>query len=293
MEAPVARLYIASMTPVHRLILAACAAWGLVGQATAAAPASIPPPLPLSLPPLQQIGPGDQIKIDVFANPDLATTISVNDDGTIRVPLAGVVAVSGQSPAEAARRIEAALKTGEFLVNPQVTVTLLQAFSERASVLGEVRSPGRYPIPSNSTVFDLIALAGGINEKGSDIIYIVRKDASGALQRLPVNMRSMLASPGSDAAAVPLLQPGDSVVVPKGTYFITGQVTKPGEYRIEGDMILFEALAHAGGVTPLGSASRIEVRRRGADDRIIEVKKVSKNMRIEPGDVITIKERLF
>ncbi|MEO8316000.1 MAG: polysaccharide biosynthesis/export family protein, partial [Pseudomonadota bacterium] len=265
----------------------------LVGLAIAATPAPSPVSPQVPVPPLQQIGPGDQIRIDVFGNPDLATAISVNDDGTIRMPLAGVVAVGGQSPADAARRIEAALKTGEFLVNPQVTVTLVQSFSERASVLGEVRAPGRYPIMSNSTVLDLIALAGGITEKGADIIYIMRKDASGALQRLPVSMSSILTAQSANSAPIPVLQVGDSVVVPKGTYFITGQVTKPGEYRIEGDMILFEAIAHAGGVTPLGSASRVEVRRRGPDDRVIDVKKVSKNMRIEPGDVIRVKERLF
>lgn len=291
MEAPGFQRYIDVMRFVQRLITAACAALVLAGNAVAAEPSAVVM-APGALPPLQPIGPGDQLKIEVFGNPDLATTTNVTDDGSVRMPLAGAVSIGGQSPAEAARRIEAALKTGQFLVSPQVTVTVLQSLSQRVSVLGEVASPGRYPIDSNSTVVDLIALAGGITAKGSDVIYILRADSTGVLQRLPVDMRRIVASQDASTAAIQTLRGGDSIIVPKGTFFITGQVASPGEYRIEGDMILFEAIARAGGVTPLGSASRVEVRRRGPDDKVVEVKS-SKNMRILPGDVIKVKERLF
>jgi polysaccharide export outer membrane protein len=271
------------MMYIQRLLSASFLLLVLVGSAVAAE-TSVPPPL-------LQLGPGDQVKIDVFGNPDLATTTSVTDDGSIHMPLAGAVAVGGQSPAEAARRIEAALKAGQFLVNPQVTVNLVQSVSQRVSVLGEVKNPGSYPIQSSSTIFDLVALAGGLTDKGSDVVYILRPDASGVLQRLPVDMRR-LGSPNASSTAIKSLRGGDTIVVPKGTFFVTGQVVKPGEYLIEGEMMLFEAIARAGGVTALGSTSRVEVRRRGPDDQAIEVKS-NKNLRIQPGDVINVKERLF
>jgi polysaccharide biosynthesis/export protein len=273
------------MMCIQRLLSASCVFFLLAGSAVAAAEAGAPPPL-------VQLGPGDQVKIDVFGNPDLATTTNVTDDGSIRMPLAGAVAVAGQSPAEAARRIEIALKAGQFLVNPQVTVTLAQSLSQRVSVLGEVKNPGSYPIQSNSTVFDLVALAGGMSEKGSDVVYILRANEAGVLQRSSVDMRRIGASPDASSSATKTLRGGDTIVVPKGTFFVTGQVVTPGEYRIEGDMMLFEAIARAGGVTPLGSTSRVEVRRRGPDDQVVEVKS-NKSLRIQPGDVIKVKERLF
>ena len=285
MEAPFTERYTRAMISIQRLISASCVWLVLAGFSVAAAEVVAPPPL-------TQLGPGDEVKIEVFGNPEFSTATNVTDDGSIRMPLAGAVAVGGQSPAEAARRIEVALKTGQFLINPQVTVTLVQSRSQRVSVLGEIKSPGSYSIQSNSTVFDLIALAGGISDKGSEVIYIQRADESGVLRRLPVDMRRFNASPDAASSATQTLRGGDTVVVPKGTFFVTGQVVTPGEYRIEGDMMLFEAIARAGGVTPMGSNSRVEVQRRGPDDKVFEVK-TNKNLRIQPGDVIKVKERLF
>lgn len=285
MEAVLPGRYTRAMMYIKRLASAFCLLFMLSGAFDAAAQSVTPPPL-------VQLGPGDQVKIDVFGNADLATITNVTDDGFVRMPLAGSVAVGGQSLAEAARRIEVALKDGQFLLNPQVTITLVQSQSQRVSVLGEVRNPGSYPIQSNSTIFDLIALAGGMSDKGSDVVYIQRADEAGLIQRLPVDMRKISAAPGAASSATQTLKGGDTIVVPKGTFFITGQVVTPGEYRIEGDMMLFEAIARAGGVTPLGSSSRVEVRRRGPNDQVVEVKS-NKNLRIQPGDVIKIKERLF
>lgn len=107
-----------------------------------------------------------------------------------------------------------------------------------------------------------------------------------------VDMRDIAMSPDGNVAAMQILRDGDSIVVPKGTFTITGQVAQPGEYRIETGMMLFQALARAGGVTPLGSASRVEIRRRGPNDKFTDLKG-KKDMRIEPGDVIRVKERLF
>lgn len=285
MVAPLAQRYTASMKCLKRLLFASCMLLVFAGPAFAATEAVVPSPL-------IQLGPGDQVKIEVFGNPDLTTTTNVTDDGAIHMPLAGAVAVGGQSPAEAARRIEIALKTGQFLVNPQVTVNLVQSLSQRISVLGEVKNPGSYPIQSKSTIFDLIALAGGLSDKGSDVVYILRTDESGVLQRLSVDMRRIGASPDASSSATTTLRGGDTIVVPKGTFFVTGEVVKPGEYLIEGEMLLFEAIARAGGVTPLGSTSRVDVRRRGPNGEAIAVKS-NKNLRIQPGDVINVKERLF
>jgi polysaccharide export outer membrane protein len=104
--------------------------------------------------------------------------------------------------------------------------------------------------------------------------------------------RIMMDLGGASSAPIQTLRGGDSIVVPKSTFLINGQVAAPGEYRIESDMVLFQALARAGGVTRMGSASRVEIRRRGPDDKFVDIKG-KKETRIEPGDIITVKERLF
>jgi len=243
--------------------------------------------------PLRKIELGDQLRVEVFDNEDLTTSTYVGDDGSVRLPLVGAVSVKGSSPSEAARRIESALKDGQFLLEPHVTVTLVESYRAHVTVNGEVATPGRYDTGPGFTVLDAIALAGGVTEKGSDTAYVLRPDASGSLQRIAVNidMRQIVGSASSGAATL-VLQGGDSIVVPKATFTITGQVNLPGEYRIERGMVLFQAIAAAGGVTPLGSASRVEIRRRSSDDKFKELK-ARKDTLIEPGDVINVKERLF
>ncbi len=293
MEAGVTRRYIAPMRCATRLITAICAAFAFAGHAGVAAQA-VGAAAGVSPAPLVQIEPGDQVRIEVFGNPDLTTVTYVTDDGAIRMAMAGAVPVSDRSPAEAAQRIEAALKAGEFLVDPHVTVTVLQSFRQRVTVAGEVRTPGRYPIEPNSTVLDAIALAGGLTEKGSDSVYLLRRDASGVQQRVQVqvNTRDILDSRDANSAAMQILKGDDSIIVPKATFTITGEVKQSGEFRIESGMTLLQAIARAGGVTPLGSDSRVEIQRRGADGKFTDVKG-KKDMLIQPGDMIRVKERLF
>jgi polysaccharide biosynthesis/export protein len=243
--------------------------------------------------PLLQLGSGDQIKLEVFGRPEMDTTTYVADDGSIRVPLAGVVIVGGLSPAESAERVEVALKKGEFLVDPHVTITVVQSRSQRVSVLGEVRNPGRYPMESNSTVLDLIAQAGGASEKGADIVYILRPDGAGGLKRFPVNLKGTMDSRESTPAILQTLQGGDSIFVPVAEqFYIEGEVRTPAMYRLEPGMTVVQAIARAGGVTERGSASRVKIRRKGPKgDYVVISGKAAET--IQADDVLTVKERIF
>src|SRR5882757_505830 len=160
-------------------------------QCVAAAAAPPPPDKPAVKAPLLQLGPGDSVSIQVYGQPDLSTTVYVGDDGTVSVPLAGNIQVAGLSPAQASSRIEAALKTGKILVDPHVTLTVTQTRSQRVSVLGQVGTPGRYPVESNTTIFDLLAQAGGVTDNGSEIVYLLRTDKDGKVVRYPINLKGL------------------------------------------------------------------------------------------------------
>ncbi|MGO8858697.1 MAG: SLBB domain-containing protein [Steroidobacteraceae bacterium] len=261
---------------------------------TAVAADTPPPPAtdnPVAKAPLLQLGPGDSVNIQVYGQPDLSTTVYVADDGTVSIPLAGKVQVAGVSPAEASGRIETALKSAKILVDPHVSITVTQSRSQRVSVLGQVGTPGRYPIESNTSILDLLAQAGGISANGSDIVYILRQDKNGKEVRYPVDLKGL--ANGSGAVPALTLQGGDSVFVPKAEQFsIYGEVTTPGRYRVEPEMTVIEAIARAGGITLRGSQRRVEIKRKQANGTYSTVKAKLGDL-VQPDDVIQVKESIF
>jgi len=273
---------------------AAAALLALGGFQGAVAAAALPAPAPdksAVKAPLLQLGPGDSVSIQVYGQPDLSTTVYVGDDGTVSVPLAGNVQVAGLSPAQASSRIEAALKSGKFLVDPHVTLTVTQTRSQRVSVLGQVGTPGRYAVESNTTIFDLLAQAGGITATGSDIIYIIRLDKDGKEVRFPVDLKGLANGNGTIHSLS--LQGGDSVFVPKAEQFsIYGEVATPGRYRIEPGMTVLEAIARAGGITLRGSQRRVEIKRKQANGDYTTVKAKLGDI-VQPDDVVQVKESIF
>jgi polysaccharide export outer membrane protein len=241
--------------------------------------------------PLLQLGPGDSVSIQVYGQPDLSTAVYVADDGTLSVPLAGDIQVAGLSPSQASSRVEAALKSHKILVDPHVTLTVTQSRSQRVSVLGQVGTPGRYPVESNTSIFDLLAQAGGITATGSDIVYVIRQDKDGKEVRYPVDLKGLAS--GSGAIPSLALKGGDSVFVPKAEQFsIYGEVTTPGRYRVEPGMTVIEAIAKAGGITQRGSQRRVEIKRKKADGSYSNVKGKFGDL-VQPDDVIQVKESIF
>jgi polysaccharide export outer membrane protein len=251
-------------------------------------------PLPTA-PGILQLSVGDQVKMDVFDRPEMSGVMLVDEDGSIRVPLAGAVEVSGLSPVVAAQKVEAALKSGQYLVNPHVTLTVVQSLGQRAAVYGEVKTPGRYAIDSTTTILDVLALAGGRTDKASAIVYLLREDTPGTVSRSEVNLGA-LADPKQsvpDSLLLMKLRGGDRIYVPPaGEFFISGEVRNPNRYRFENGMTVLQAITDAGGVTEKGSTHRIEVKRRGpkGDYVVISVRLTDQ---IQADDVITVKERIF
>jgi polysaccharide biosynthesis/export protein len=240
---------------------------------------------------LLQLGPGDAVAIHVYGQPDMDATEYVADDGSIRVPLAGKVGVNGLSPAEASDRIEVALKDGKYLVDPHVTITVAQSRSQRVSVLGEVRTPGRYVIESNTTVFDVLAQAGGETQESAETIYILRPGEEGKVIQYSVALKGV--TDGARGSLVPTLRGGDSVYVPRAEqFYIYGEVQQPNMYKLEPGMTVMQAIARAGGMGAKGSRRRIEVSRR-ADNGATVVTHAELNDLVRAGDVIRVKESIF
>lgn len=237
------------------------------------------------------LGAGDVITMNVYNRDELTTTAIVSERGKVVLPLIGEVAVGGQSPAMASRRIAEAYQRGEFLVDPQINVVVAEYRSQQISVLGEVQQPGRFPVETRLTVLDALALAGGLREVAGDQVHVLRPDNNGGTQRITVPLSA--ATGGSETGQLFTLRAGDSVVAPKAeTFYIYGEVRQPNAYRLQPNMTVIQALSIGGGLTERGSDKRVQIKRRGSNGQL-ETIEAALNTQLRADDVIYVKERLF
>lgn len=131
---------------------------------------------------------GDIIQVDVFQEPGMTTRQRIQGDGTISMGLIGRVDVLGETVESAANKI-AALLNAKYLVNPQVSVTVLAYSPRRFTVWGQVNRPGSYVIPPEQEVSlpEAIAMAGGQSSIGNLKKVFVSRDDEGVVKRLRVN----------------------------------------------------------------------------------------------------------
>jgi polysaccharide biosynthesis/export protein len=247
-------------------------------------------PTPASDMRLETLGPGDMVRVTVFRNPDLTTETRVSERGTILFPMIGEVPVNGLSARDAGARIGDKLKQGKYVVNPEVTVSLMQVNSRQVSVLGNVNKPGRYPLDTTTAkLTDLIALAGGIAPTGSDQVTIV-STKNGQTTSTNVDLPNMIRT--GDLARNVELQPGDTVFVHRAPMvYVYGEVQKAGAYRVEPNMTVMQALAMGGGLTPRGTERGIRIHRRNGDQVAQRDAKLTDI--VQSDDVIYVRESLF
>lgn len=131
---------------------------------------------------------GDIIQVDVFQEPGMTTRQRIQGDGTISMGLIGRVDVLGETVESAANKI-AALLNAKYIVNPQVSVTVLAYAPRRFTVWGQVKRPGSYVIPpeQNVSLPEAIAMAGGQSDIGNLKKVFVSRDDHGVVKRIRLN----------------------------------------------------------------------------------------------------------
>lgn len=107
-----------------------------------------------------RIGPLDKLDVNVFQVKDLTGTVDVDSAGEISLPLVGELHAGGRTPDAVAKDIAGKLR-GTYVKDPQVTVTVKESLSQKATVGGAVSKPGVYPLPGHTTLSSVVALAGG------------------------------------------------------------------------------------------------------------------------------------
>jgi len=202
-----------------------------------------------------RIGPNDILNILVLDHEEFSSARDFNrgivgtvvkKDGNIYVPIIGKIKASDYTIEEFHKIYRDKLAT--FIKDPQLTVDVLKYESQKFYVLGEVNSPGAFPVDGDTTLLEALGMAKGVLPEGNlERAYVIRDRSL-----LPINLADILLR--GDTSRNIYMKDKDLVYVPSSadqTVYVLGEVPKPGSIQIKSSRLsLAQALAEAGGILP-------------------------------------------
>ena len=232
------------------------------------------------------VGPLDVLVINSYDQAELSGKFTVETDGSFTYPLIGRVHVGGLTLRAAEQLIEKELMAGGFFKAPQITVSIEQYRSQKIHIVGEVRTPGTYPISGNMRLVEVLALAGSTTPMASGEVVIVHE--SNKSDR--VDLREL---ENGDLTQNVRLVNGDTLFVQRAeNVYVFGQVKAPGAYPFrQKKTTVLQALSLAGGVTDRGATGRIKIVRM-VNGKKVEIKAKLDDI-VKPLDTIMVPERFF
>lgn len=238
------------------------------------------------------LGAGDEVKLNVYGQPELTIEGQINNDGTLEIPLIGSTKIAGQSTGDAAKLIASRYQSGNYLKNAQVNLQVIQYRSQVVSVLGKVSRPGKLVLEGATSLTEAIAWAGGIADSGSEHLILVRTAANGHQERREYDLQKLL-NREADHNSVVWLQDGDTIYVPvAGRFYVSGEVRLSGMYALDRPLNVMQAIGVGGGLTSRASEKSIKLFRKQADGSVKESRPKPEDA-VQDGDVLVIQESLF
>jgi polysaccharide export outer membrane protein len=161
----------------------------------------------------------DRVRVATYQEDDLTTVTRIDARGMVNLPLIQEVAIGGLTVVEAQELIQNRYREGRFLRNPQVTVSVEDYAPREVSISGQIRGPGRYSLPNESTftLVELVTKAGGFSDiaKGT-AVRVSRTLPDGTTKTFVIDVESIIKGkkPTGDDGDI-LLLPGDIVYVPE------------------------------------------------------------------------------
>lgn len=162
------------------------------------------------------IGPGDQVNVFVWGQPELSVAVPVRPDGRITTPLVEDIEASGKTPTQLAREMEGRL--AKYIKNPIVTViatNMVGRYSEQIRVIGQAAKPQALPYRENMTVLDVIIAVGGLTEYAAGNRASIVRSMDGGQKQLPVRLQDLI---NGDITANVSLYPGDILIIPEAWF---------------------------------------------------------------------------
>jgi polysaccharide biosynthesis/export protein len=205
--------------------------------------------------PTQPVGPDDLLALSVYDSPELTRTVRVDVNGNIRLPmLKDPIQVGGMVPPQMESAIAQALMKDKVLVDPIVTVTIVEYQSRPVNVVGAVKTPLVFQATRPIPLLDAIARAGGMREDaGSDIVVSrqVVKDGKPSRETQTIPVRKLIDN--ADPSLNVMLHGGEEVLVPEALkIYVVGNVKRPGAYPVRDDeeTTILQMLALSEGLAP-------------------------------------------
>lgn len=270
------------------------------------------------------LGPGDQLAIAVLGYDEFTDTKEVLPDGTITVPVLGSVIADGHTLGSLTQDLT--VRLNQLLVDPSVTISLIDRRELNITISGEVQRPGPVQLGTedSSTLGTALALAGGVTRNANiRQVVLTRQMPGGAVSSTRVNLWDTIWTQGVDEAAsedagVPqiVLRDGDAVFIPTLTaednldqrliaqsslapeevrVRVVGEVVRPGEVLVPPNSSVSSAVAIAGGPTGDASLKRVEFIRLNEEGVIesydVDLRNLTDEFQIQEGDVVIVPER--
>ena len=162
------------------------------------------------------IGPGDNLNIIVWRNPELSMSVPVRPDGKFSTPLIDELVAQGKNPVEIAREIEKML--GKYVRDPVVTVIVtgfVGPYDQQIRVVGEAARPQALPYKQKMTVLDVMIAVGGLTDfaAGNDAIILRTAESS---KQYSVRLKDLVKR--GDVSANVEMKPGDIVIIPQSFF---------------------------------------------------------------------------
>lgn len=230
-----------------------------------------------------KLAPGFLLGLNVLDDTDFEGVFRIDEQGEIALPVLGAVHVAGETVSEARVQIGKILVEKGILKDPQVELSIQEYTTPEVTILGEVASPGKYPLFVPRKLVDVLALAGGTSIAAGNEIQITRGGAAG--ETLSVHYAH-----GTSAKSVEdvLVNPGDTVQVKRaGIVYVLGAVTRPGGYVMQeqGTLTVLQAISLANGTTIAASTGTIYLLRRNEDGSVVDMalpfKQITKGKRAD------------
>lgn len=248
--------------------------------------------------PAQPLGASDLLALSVYNSPELSRLIRISAEGEIQVPMVKEpINVSGLLPADVEKKIAAAFASNGLLVNPAVTIAIVEYSSRPISVMGAVRRPLTFQASGPLKLLDALSRAEGLaGSAGPDILVSRHHPAQGKLiKRIPIHGLIDLADPELNLT----LTGGEEIRVPEAAkVFVVGNVRKPGTFPVQdgSGLTIMKALALSEGLMPYAARQAFIYRREPAGTRqseiTIELKRIldrkSPDIALEANDILYI-----
>jgi len=231
------------------------------------------------------VGPDDSLKIEVYGHTDLSQEVTVSKTGEVAFPLLGSVQVADATTAQIAESIRASLEA-DYLVDPHVTVNVMQYRSQPVQVIGAVKKPGVHYLTGETTLRAFLTKYGWVDPEKSSGEIVVRRGNGESVSILVAELEAGIRD-------LPVL-PNDSITAPEGQFvYVDGEVGKPGAVRYQDGLTVLQALTHAGGPSDLAKLRKAQVLRDGKAIPV-NIKKVQAgreaDFEMKPGDQLYLKE---